>query len=610
MDGIHQNQLAQGSAVVLVATILTTKLMEWLSLNNTFYGILYISMIQGLEMAYTFINNKDNIELITYTIKSLYNNFSIYYIVCVAFITIGFALIFNSPGYNIDEYLKQIIKFFKRKKNINTKELTLYDINKAVDIAMYMNQYPMYFTGYDDVKRSDISIIQTLMSNVYKTTDGSKWLKRLNETSLPKTEKSIGIDDKKFNVKGSIIWHDYQINATDYGMNKEEKTIHKVNFKYVTIELNVESPALIENYVNDISESVNMEIYQSFIASKVIKTGEYGVEYSTKVIGSMKDYNMDDIKKLFIDSFFHPEKDSLWLMMKTIKLDPNYFYKYGQTPQLNLLLYGPPGTGKSSFAYRTARALGRNIITVDLRLIKKKSDLNNILENPCIDGREYSPNQIIYVFDEFDMTVRYLNAQQIKKNKEESKWKNQIEDLFGPHYDPRIYRNKSKASDVESDDSESSESDDHKDDDENNDEPSDIKKKKNKKKKKNNIDYAVPDDIVLQDLLDILQGPIPVEQRIIIATTNDYDGIKKLCPALFRPGRMTPIFFDVPSKSIMNDICNYYFGTDLDLELNNLIGAKVNRPTSEIIEICLKANMSDKPYDYFKNKMLEILNEK
>ena len=47
----------------------------------------------------------------------------------------------------------------------------------------------------------------------------------------------------------------------------------------------------------------------------------------------------------------------------------------------------------------------------------------------------------------------------------------------------------------------------------------------------------------LEDLLEILQGPVPREGQIIIATTNKFDEIKNECPALFRPGRLTPIEF-------------------------------------------------------------------
>jgi len=588
--------LAKDGIIVMFASVITTKLIEYFGISSTFYGILYVSVVQALETIKMHIEQKSLLDTIPELSLNIdFTNFNYFYLI----IYILPLILLYRPLVNL--IFSKIKELFNKIKNINkpaVKELTLYDVSKALDMAIYMNQYPEFFTGYDDVKRSDISVIQTLMSNVYKTNDATKWLNKLNQTSLPKTGKCIKVNDKKFGVNGEIVWSDYQINTVDYGGNKEDKTIHKVNFKYLTLSLEVESPALIEEYINNVSNSVNLEMHQSFTASKLIKVTDYGCEYSTKIIGSMKEYSLEKMESLYIDSFFHPKKDSLWEMLKTIKLSPEYYYKYGQTPQMNLLLYGPPGTGKSSFAYRIAKALGRNIISLDLRLIKKKSDLYNILESPTIEGRELSPYQVVYVLDEFDMTVRYLHAQQMKKNKEEERWKNQLDEMFLP-YSSKLkgrsyeYSNSDSDSDSDSDSSNSEKS-----------ESSTKRKKKRRKKRKKKekpIDYAAPDEIVLQDLLDTLQGPVPVEKRIIIATTNDYEGIRKMCGALFRPGRLTPVLFDTPDKDTMRSIIRYYFGVELDEELEELIPDKVNSPTSEIIEICLRANRQSDPIRYLKN---------
>lgn len=143
------------------------------------------------------------------------------------------------------------------------------------------------------------------------------------------------------------------------------------------------------------------------------------------------------------------------------------------------------------------------------------------------------------------------------------------------------------------------------------------KKKRNKNKNKyynNENKYAnyVNDsymnsmyDITLEDLLEIFQGPVPLDGSIIIATTNKYEEISKLCPALFRPGRLTPIHFNNLEKDILNNMTKYFFAKDFpnDIELSN------NIPPSHVIEILSEVKLcesDDISYDKFVNSIREI----
>lgn len=640
MDYPGQN-IAHGSITVLIATVITTKLLAQFELSTTFYGILYMTLIQTVDYLKNLLTDKDVQLNIKEYLYYLYN-YEGYYAYGVILVPL-FIFIQICRNDDISVWFSQFLNTFHTEKKY--KELTLYDINKTMDIATYMNRYPDYFKGYDEVNRSDSTILQSLMGNVFKTSETSRWLTRLNGTTVPVVNQKIMIDDKKYGVTGFITWYDNQLCTTEYGIAKDDKTVHKVNFKCVRIVLDVDSPAYIEKYIEDISRAVNKEINESFIAAKLMSCETYDYDMATKTIGYMKDYEIEEMEKVFIDTFFHSEKGTLWKYLKKIKLDPNYFYKFGQVPQMNLLLHGPPGTGKSSFSYRVARTLGRNIVTVDLRLIKKKAMLYSIMEKPVIEGRYYSPSQVVYVFDEFDMTVKYLHAQQVKKNNEEKMWKNRVEGYYNSYGSAAsIYtggfgkgnqnnqnnkfgndikgKNTEISEESESLESESeSESDSESDPDEDSEDESEeddwtpkkkskkskksVKKKKKSKKKgaEKGLNYSIPDNISLQDLLEVLQGPVPVEQRIIIATTNDYEGIKDLCPALFRSGRLTPILFDNPSRQIIKEITEYYFKKELDIT----IPEKINAPTSEIIDLCLKSHTFDNPYEFFTMNLKKII---
>ena len=614
----HNIPTQSNNMSVLIAIMMTTKVLEFFGLNNSFYGIVYISLLQFINSLEECLHNKkDYTNHVTYIMLNIINqNIFICGVGCLIILSTVLCYYYYDDIYKYC-YVKQ------DHIDIKYKTLTLYDINKTMDVATYMNKNPEFFEGYNEVKRSDTSILQSLMGNIYKTSDTSRWLSRINGTTIPVVGDTIRIVDKKYNVNGYIIWYDTQLSTVEYGLTKEDKTVHKVNFKYVKIMLDVKSPAMIEQYVEDISRSVNKEINESFLSGKLISCdGAYEYEMMTKVIGLLKDYDIHDMEKKFIDTFFHPQKKILWQYLKRIKLEPEYFYKYGQTPQMNLLLYGPPGTGKSSFAYRIAKSLGRHIVSIDLRLITKKNILYSLMEKPIIDGRCYSPAQIVYVFDEFDLTVKYLHALQVKKNNEEKMWKNRIEGYYNAWNNDSHKYSKHKKGHYSSDTSShytatEDEIDEDVSDDAYKKQVKQVEekrkkreklkqRKKNKKSKNDNLSYYMPEHLSLQDLLEILQGPVPVEQRIIIATTNDYDGIRNLCPALFRTGRLTPVCFDNPSKETITEISLYYYNKDIQNDI--VLPEKITVPTCDIIELCLKSMTTESPYEFFVEKVKNIIN--
>jgi len=114
---------------------------------------------------------------------------------------------------------------------------------------------------------------------------------------------------------------------------------------------------------------------------------------------------------------------------------------------------------------------------------------------------------------------------------------------------------------------------------------------------------------MINDLLEIFQGTVPNDGAIMIATTNDYEGIKEMCPALFRPGRLTPIYFGYADKDLLQDISRFYFGRELEIYIPD----KLEIPTSQIIQIALESitfdqlgDINDK-FDYFSQSLDEIL---
>lgn len=284
----------------------------------------------------------------------------------------------------------------------------------------------------------------------------------------------------------------------------------------------------------------------------------------------------EDITKLE-NEFFSIHKKYLFSIMRE-KLNGDK-----STGWSNLILHGPPGSGKSTFIYRLAVFLKMSLISIDLSLyIDKKKELYSIFHGqefslPDGSGNKHKVNHnAIIVLEEFDNCIRkIIQLEKILQFKESI-----TEDFLN---------NKSKLLLQAC-------------------EKSIKKKKKSDKKKFNNFDEnrerntklcninADVDSIIrnvsesnksdilrLGDLLELFQGPIPINDRIIIATTNHFDEIKNSLPALFRPGRLTPINFDYMDWASFIELCEYYFKSKPTCEEFN-----INIPTSQIIEIAKK----------------------
>jgi ATP-dependent 26S proteasome regulatory subunit len=206
-----------------------------------------------------------------------------------------------------------------------------------------------------------------------------------------------------------------------------------------------------------------------------------------------------------------------------------------------MLLYGPPGTGKSTFVYRLAMSTNRHIISIDLNNVTHKRNAYQIIQNPY--SEDMKPSEYIILLEEFDNVVLNLKAKETIKHK----------------------------TNINS-------------------------KKDNDKNDDKQVIEVCTDDFELNDLLEIFQGPVPREGQIIIATTNKYDEIKEVCPALFRPGRLTPVEFGYMTSKEVNELANVYFGHEVDIKFNPQI------PTSKIIEIALYAKLNNDP-DYFVREM-------
>lgn len=108
-------------------------------------------------------------------------------------------------------------------------------------------------------------------------------------------------------------------------------------------------------------------------------------------------------------------------------------------------------------------------------------------------------------------------------------------------------------------------------------------------------------ELTVNSLLELIQGPVPLKGAIFIATTNEFDKINKICPALFRSGRLTPIYFGYAESSILQEISLHYYNKTLNIEANLI----ATIPTSDIINFitCHKLDQNYK-FETFEQYIL------
>jgi len=305
------------------------------------------------------------------------------------------------------------------------------------------------------------------------------------------------------------------------------------------------------------------------------------------------------------DSYFSQNKNLLFNIIDIHNNDrQNMYYN-------NLLLHGEPGTGKSTMIYRFGTILKKRIFCIDLTLyFNRKVELYKLFYGQ--DNGDYveKDNNTIFVLEEFDQTIdKLIKLEELYKQKQKhsANKMNSYRTNMARAYSYGAWNNYGMDSD---DDNKRSKK--YKRSKKSKKSDSDSEKEKPKEKED---DYSLngylkqtsdedSNILVVGDLLELFQGPVPIKGRMIIATSNNYEKMREILPALFRPGRLTPIYFDYIDWNSFVELCNYYFNKGPKCE-----SFKINLATSHLIELAISYKIDSNIESYIE-KIKEIINEK
>jgi len=513
------------SLVTLLISVMTPHLMNKMGIDNMYFGVVFGCLVQLVnwvisKASTTGLGAINWIEIFwSVNFLQYIGCFMVPSVVCFAiwrifFYTKYLVLTINSEADQLIfiDYLKNNTQYYELKVNSE-----IGDLDKI---------------SYDELNNANL---MRHKDNDYK------------HVLVPQIDTKVKFDDKLLGIRGYFVWRNKVFDTSDV----EKKTKKTITLRYVEIHIcqdkifnfSSDTKSIVKRmkkHVKDLRKNktkITLSYTKVIIEAFVVdKKKDYQPRNITRHFYKGPRHSLDIQEKTYIRTFFHPVRDQLWELIKSNCLQNDLFKSMGQCGRVSLLLYGPPGTGKSTFIYRTAMCLYRNIVSLDLR-DATKIDLYRYFFRPWhVTGNDTSHRNIIYLFEEFDISLKAL------KEREESK-------------------NKDLAKTITKDDD-------------------------------GNTIITIEDkktNVTIRDLLELFQGPVPLEESIIIATTNKFKDISDICPELFRPGRMTPICMGYIDKQTLQEISQHFFGCHIKCR----IPEEIIVPTSAIIDLAMEIKASN-----------------
>lgn len=520
MNGPSLSNDAMGNSFAMLGT---TLLMRYLKLDTIYYGALF-PLILG-----TYNNfNSDSATNKLVSVITNYYSILLFIVVLIAF------------------FVKKYKYLFRRNLPKNMSHISIIDPDKLAIFKRYITLNSDIFICKEDIKFGDLDVMHM---NSIATYNGSSWGRQIASQNhiTGRLDTPYTFNDTNFNVIGSIEWKKY---VKKMEGKKEENSksrdlgISEWIYIYPNIIINekqskynfMEYFSKIENYLAEYNKkNICLNYVKVMCNGKSEEKNQHDNHHCvTFYQGPLQ--SLEHKEKIFIDSFFHVKKDTIWNTLKKIHFEPQFFHSFGQNPRMNILLHGPAGSGKSSFVYRIARCLDRHIVSLDINTITSKKDLYKIIQKPIINGTIYSPKDVIIVLEEFDIAIKKLHKLE-QKDAEKTSWRSSIfsddtSALLNPLSNTTSTTSTTSTTDGVITKPETFSS---------------------------LFESSKDDKVYLRDLLDILQGTIPIDGSIILATSNKYEEIKDFCPELFRSGRMTPVYFGYLDLDNFKNVCKYYF---------------------------------------------------
>lgn len=339
------------------------------------------------------------------------------------------------------------------------------------------------------------------------------------------------------------------------------KTLCLKSQKYNTFELQNFVNKCVEEYEKYIENDHYNKIYHFIYKNKKNST----LMFTSSVLSDLSNDKTKSYESF--DHIYNEHKETIIGDIKRLH-NVEYFKKYGLKRKKGYLFYGHPGCGKTYTVMAMANHDNRHIIEIPMSRVKTNSEMEDILNLTQIHGVTFNKDQVIYLFDEIDTGGNAIKKRDHEDNEKESKG------------------NKNK---------------DHKESTET--ESKDKQSMLIDLLTSNNDTYKEStDELNLGTLLSRTDGIGNYNGPITVATTNCKD---KLSPALYRHGRLDPIFFDYARKIDIQMMIEKFYNIKLTTEQISKLPDRCDKVApSSIIRYIEIHNDCDKLID-FLNKQIQ-----
>ncbi len=351
------------------------------------------------------------------------------------------------------------------------------------------------------------------------------------------------------------LFLDYSFNKLEVSKESKCDNSWKVTIilksKYKSInEINDFINNCIKSYDNYIDEKSKDKIYHFIYQGK---DSNKRLTFSMSVLSDLSDPN-----KMCYETFDNIHSEHKTMLIRDLERlkDINYYKKTGNKRKKGYLFYGPPGCGKTSSVIAMALHDKRHILEVSMSRIKTNEELEQLFNTTEIMGIKFEKSQLILLFDEIDTGSKVL----AKRKGEDNSDSNELD------------HNKLKDEII-----------------------ANLIAKRDDCEKNYKLDN---DEIHLGCVLSRFDGVGSYNGLVIIATTNCKE---KLSPALYRNGRLNPVFFEYVDKTEIKNMIEKYYNINLSSDEIHKLPNKLNKLSHSTI----KKYIEDYDNDY--NELIKFL---
>lgn len=397
---------------------------------------------------------------------------------------------------------------------------------------------------------------KAIWEHIIGTTNTNPTIHSIKEHAIEKTDTSIYMVNQKDKF---LISDELQIYAYTYikdesssGDSKENRTVSKVSNIVIELYSYKSNIEIIKSYIDNITHTYLSNLEKSRKTKRFI----YTLTNVTFEDNSCErwDETVFESTRSFNNIFFE-KKHCVLEKIRFFTQNKKWYYEKGIPYSMGIGIYGPPGTGKTSFIKALSNFTGRHIVTISLKLIKSKKQLDSIFfeqrYNVNNEKTGITFEKKIIVFEDIDCIGDIVLAREFRKHEPQV-------------FLPQITEVKPVCGT------------------ENSMEVSKIK---------------IDDPLTLDDLLNLWDGIRETPGRIMILSSNHYD---KLDPAIKRPGRIDiSLELSYATRNTLKEMHHHFFGTQIDEAVLEKINNSFYSP-AEIVNIYMTEDMNE-------NKFLERL---